>query len=535
MRILMIAALCFSAPAFAVEPDAPEKLISPVDALGIMVQNTIQAKMRMKVGQRVMYDGLLAFYARRRGKPVWIEGGAFINKVEAVRQAVARADEYGLNPNDYAPPADAALMKASAYPDEVIAAAEVDMSVAAVLYATHAQSGRTTPQEIDEDLDPSPEVPTPSAVLQGIMDRDRNLLGYLEGFHPTHPQFLALKEKLSPRAKPAETKIPTLSIYGPELSSGISHPEVEILRTRLRAATPAGARADTFDDGLEASVKAFQRQNGLSADGIVGPNVRQALQPASTGSTPNRKLILANMERWRWVPRNLGERHVRVNLPEFLVRIVENDRATFEERIVIGTPGKKTPIFSNRMRTVVFNPYWNIPASIAEKEILPSVGNDPYALSSLGMEAVVLGKDGKLVPASYSMLANLDPDKIMIRQLPGRGNALGQLKFLFPNKHDVYLHDTPTKYLFDQKVRAFSHGCMRVRNPKKFAEVLLKWSEADVQKTLATGGNNQEIPLEPRIPVHITYFTVWVNETGELQSFRDIYGHDSKVIEALRL
>jgi murein L,D-transpeptidase YcbB/YkuD len=218
-----------------------------------------------------------------------------------------------------------------------------------------------------------------------------------------------------------------------------------------------------------------------------------------------------------------------------MFRIMRGGQVIHEDRIVTGSPKHKTPVFADEMETVVFNPYWNVPKSILVNEIIPAARNNPDYLYRNNMEVVWLGR--RTVDPYMVDWHEVNPDKLTLRQTPGPGNALGEVKFLFPNKHAVYMHDTPTKHLFNRPVRAYSHGCMRVRNPLEFARVLLSeqgWSESRIRNTLASA-QDQHVKLENKVPVYISYFTAWVDKDGKLQSFRDIYGHDSSVRVALKL
>jgi murein L,D-transpeptidase YcbB/YkuD len=530
MRCLIAAALVSAVlPAYAVEPDAPPRLIDASEAFTITLVNTVEQRARAgKPAHKRIYDGIAAYYRQTGGRPVWIADGGFTSAVDGLRKAISRAETFALSPADYSVP-NAIPAANPAYPRDGVAAAEVDVSIAAVLYATHASAGRLTPSDVDPNFDPSPDIPNPTAVLAAARENPDGVQAQLESYHPKHPQFLALLAELNNPGSAIKTQAP-LPAYGPALKLGMTHPDVAVIRQRLRVPVPPGGTADTFDETLSAKLKDYQKEHGWRPDGVVNVMVRQAMQ---VPPPPTRKMLLANIERWRWMPRDLGSTHIRINLPEYLVRIIRNGEETFRERVVIGSTGYQTPIFSNRMRTVVINPYWNIPASIAENEILPLVQRDPGYLSRNGMEALVNGYGGTPVAASEIDWSNVDAADVVLRQVPGPGNSLGELKFLFPNRHNVYLHDTPQKYLFNEVNRPFSHGCMRVRNPRRLAEAVLGWSPERVQEAIAKGGPNQEVPVEPRLPVHVMYFTVWVDADGTVQTFRDVYGHDRKVADAL--
>lgn len=518
----------------AIEPDAPPLLIERPDAVAILIQAELEK--RAASGSSSQFKArlreLLEFYKTRQGAPVWLTEAGWNPKRAQASAAFERAGSFGLNAEDYKAPGEIDL--SGPFPAERLAHAEVEMSLAAVLYAVHAQSGRFVPQDISEYLDPRIDTPSAERVLQGAASSD-DITEHLESFHPQNPQFRALKAELAKivSGSPADVVVP-VPARGPTLKPGDTHPDVAALRQRLGAPKPADGAGDGFyDEVLADVVKAFQSRSGLTPDAVVGPSTRAAF---ATPPAPDRDTLIANMERWRWAARDFGETHVRVNIPEFLVRVIKDERTIFEERIVVGKPENKTPVFSDEMETVVFNPFWNVPGSITTKEILPMVRRNPSYLERNNLQ-VFIGGRRKPVDPYYVDWETINPNQVFIRQPPGADNALGKLKFLFPNKHAVYMHDTPTKHLFNQGSRAFSHGCVRVRNPRNFAEVLLRaqgWTLPRIEKTIASGVGDVNVQLTPKIPVHILYFTLWAREDGSVQRFRDIYGHDARVLEALR-
>jgi len=258
------------------------------------------------------------------------------------------------------------------------------------------------------------------------------------------------------------------------------------------------------------------------------------------GNGGNGQRILLNMERWRWLPDNLGSLYVMVNVPEFTLRVVEDGKVIHTARVVVGKPDKQTPIFSQDMQEIVFNPYWNVPNSIKTEELLPYLaqggglfGGDTSILERHNLHVNYGGHE--VNPASLDW-GGIDIRSVEIFQPPGGDNPLGRVKFVFPNKHDVYMHDTTQKNFFAQSIRAESHGCMRVQNPEQLAALLLKrdqnWSQERVAAALANG-YDQHVKLERRIPVYITYFTAWVNADGSMSTFGDVYGHDARMARAL--
>ncbi|MBN9310711.1 L,D-transpeptidase family protein, partial [Devosia sp.] len=324
---------------------------------------------------------------------------------------------------------------------------------------------------------------------------------------------------------------------GKLLKPGMSDERVTLLRQRLNVPEPdipetAGAEAQvdiTYDAPLVEAVKQFQASLGLNADGAIGPATIAAL---NGGAATTKEDIIANMERWRWEPNEYGDFQVTVNIPEFRLWIVDHGDIAYTTRVVVGRPQNQTPLFNNEIRHVVVNPYWNVPPSIAVNEIKPHLIANPGYLASQNMEML---SGGKVVNASAIDWTQTNINNFHIRQKPGAGNALGQVKFLFPNEHDVYLHDTPSKSLFSRSFRAYSHGCVRVENPMEFADALLKLEPSMNARTLeaAFGDKERWFNLTTRIPVHISYFTLRVDADGTIRSYGDVYGMNERLKELL--
>ncbi|RYG55617.1 MAG: hypothetical protein EON56_05375 [Alphaproteobacteria bacterium] len=242
------------------------------------------------------------------------------------------------------------------------------------------------------------------------------------------------------------------------------------------------------------------------------------------------------MERWRWMPSDLGDFHVFVNIPEFRLWIERNGQPEYTTRVVTGTTKNQTPIFSDNIRHVVVNPYWNVPSSIIKGEIAPAVLRNPGYTDSHNMDLLYNGTPVSPWQVNWSQVSSSN-FPFRVRQRPGAGNSLGQIKFLFPNKHDVYLHDTPSKSLFARSSRAFSHGCVRVENPMEFAGALMV-NEANISRASLEamfGPNERWVNPDTQIPVHLAYFTLRVGADGKIQSYGDVYGHNEKLIAAMGL
>jgi murein L,D-transpeptidase YcbB/YkuD len=280
-------------------------------------------------------------------------------------------------------------------------------------------------------------------------------------------------------------------------------------------------------------VKSFQRRHGLEADGLVGKGTVAALNVPVEERIAE---LTVAMERWRWMPESLGRDHLIINIAGFDLKLVENGKLTDHMAVVVGKPYSRTPVFSDRVRYLEFNPYWNVPTSIAIKEELPKLKTNPAARQAAGFEAVLGDKVYQLTQIDWSQYG---PGNFpfLIRQRPGPNNALGRVKFMFPNQFDVYLHDTPSRSLFGEESRAFSHGCVRLSRPLDLATEVLNgrtagWSRARIDSVVA-GKERTVVNLGTPLPVHITYLTAWVDD-GTPNFRNDIYEQDAKLIAALQ-
>ncbi len=542
--LVAMAAMSGSTVLRAAEPDGPEALIGAKEALIIAVSTRAGDKFG-KTASRAEQKGILDYYAAPDAKLLWVDENGLTSSAKAVMAEIGKADDYGLRASDYDLPRANGLGGGDT---QALADAEIKLSLAALRYARDARGGRIEPVRLDPNLDPTLALPDPLQVMESLAIRS-DAAGYLRSFQPSQPQFEALRKALLAARggnKPDDdiVRVPD----GPALKLGVEDEQVELLRTRLNIETPAAGDAKRFDEAVEEAVKRFQMTHGAVPDGVVGPGTRRLLnRQGQSASNPTRvKQILINMERWRWLPSDLGSFYVAANIPEFMVKVVDDGKPVFTTRIVVGKPDKQTPVFSNEMQEIVFNPYWNVPNSIKVDELMPSIrggGDWFFGGGGGGWDTSVFERNGLRVAIGNREVdpSTLDWSRIDIRSLnvyqpPGPTNVLGTIKFLFPNKHDVYMHDTTQKNLFAKTVRAESHGCMRVQNPDQFAVTLLKrvqgWQASQVASAIATG-EDQHVPLKRKIPVYITYFTLWVNADGSISTFNDIYGHDSRMAAAL--
>ena len=477
------------------------------------------------------------FYDALAGAPFFAGPDGLTALARAVLAELALADDYGLPAAELVPAKLAMDAKSLSEPE--IADTEVRVSLAVLKYARYARGGRIPEpaRQLATYLDRTPQLIEPKTVLQSVAAAS-DVVATLRGFNPQQLSFEALRKAYNEARK---TK--AVTEIGPDFPDGVSirpgQRDAQIARARQILKVEAAAAADgkpadptLHDAPMVAAIKAFQSANGLEpADGIIGNKTRavlNSLQPPST------RKLLANMEQWRWMPADLGATNITVNIPEFAIRMSENNVVVHTERVVTGLVTNQTPIFSDALQTVVLQPDWVLPLSIKVNEALPSLLRGGGMFYSSGLK--VKRGETDVDPHGVNWTAN-NIKNYTFYQPPGETNALGQVKFLFPNKHAVYMHDTPAKQLFDSPVRAFSHGCMRVRNPVRLAELVLAhdkgWDTEKVKQLIEDGPEDNKIPLDAKIPVHVTYFTAAPGEDGKIKSFRDIYGHEERISLAL--
>ncbi|MBD8067284.1 L,D-transpeptidase family protein [Devosia sp. PTR5] len=475
---------------------------------------------------------LYFLYGQRHFEPIWLSKDTsgtitFSPAAEKIIALFRDAASEGLRPDDYLTPA-IDLSKARGGDANAMAALETAFSDATLRYANHLYNGRIVPQSVDVNLDIQPK-PLDEVALLEKLAKSKDPAAILGELEPTHPEFLALKAALAgfdgtgaDRPAPIGT--------GPVLHPGNIDPRVPALRARFEL--PASA-SSVYDDALVQVVQAFQDGQGLEVDGVIGPATIAAL---NGGPATRREDIIANMERWRWMPRDLGKFAVMVNIPEYRLWILRDGKPEYTTRVVVGKASNQTPVFSDNIRHIVVNPYWNVPSSIIRNEVAPAVLRNPGYIDNQNMDLLYNGEAISPWSVNWNMVSPSD-FPFRVRQRPGPGNALGQIKFLFPNKHDVYLHDTPSKSYFQRSTRALSHGCVRVQNPMEFADALMA-NEPNISRASLEamfGSTERWVNPEHQIPVHLTYFTLRVDADGTIHSYGDVYGHNAKLIAALGL
>lgn len=446
---------------------------------------------------------ILAAYEANGNKPFWIDGKGWSEAAKLLVARLERSGEDGLRPTDYALPAFEASDKVS------LAEADIRLSTLAVLYARDARGARIDPRRLSKLITPTLYLPSATEVLSeltAVKDPGAALAAY----NPPHQGYRNLKAKLA-ELRRHQDDAPMVRIPpGPELKLGMRDDRVHLVRARLGLGP---SQEPVFDRSTATAVAEFQKQAGLRANGILSARTIAALGTPVT--TRREQDIVAQMERWRWLPPDLGERHIMVNVPEFQVRVVDHGKVVHQARIIVGKPETATPIFSHKMDHVIVNPSWFVPPSILKKEFLPGLAADPDYAAKRGYVVTRRG------------------NSISVRQPPGERNALGWIKFMFPNEHAVYLHDTPNRRLFAAEKRAFSHGCVRVDNPFLLADQVLgpEWTTERLKRLIGSG--ERMIKLPQPLPIHLVYNTITVDNDGRVTTFDDLYGFHRLVRQAL--
>jgi murein L,D-transpeptidase YcbB/YkuD len=540
---VVLVGIGFGQPAFSQEPTLEVASLNPQRIVIAPARTDLAATIREGLVTRLATARtgaaadearqLYYFYGERYFEPIWLERSAsgqvsFSDKAGAIIELFRTAGREGLRPEDYLT-ADLDPALAGADPAR-LAALETAFSAATLRYATHIHTGRIRPQDVSTLIDVQPKRIDETALLLELARSDDPAAVFAR-LEPQHPEFQALKAALA-RYDDVTASRPAPIADGALIRPGGIDPRLPAIRERL--ALVASLDPTVYDTMTLEAVKQFQRDAGLDPDGVIGPATIAAL---NGGLPTSRADILANMERWRWMPADLGSFNVVVNIPEFRLFINDGGRQTYTTRVVVGTVRNQTPVFSDNIRHIVVNPYWNVPNSIIRGEIAPAVLRNPGYLSGQNMELLYGGSVVSAASVNWGAVAASSSFPFRVRQRPGPGNALGQIKFLFPNKHDVYLHDTPSKALFSRDARAFSHGCVRVENPFEFAEALTA-HEANISRASLEamfGPSERWVNPDRQIPVHLTYFTVRVDQSGNLQSFGDLYGHNERLITLMGL
>ncbi|MGB0507154.1 MAG: L,D-transpeptidase family protein, partial [Pikeienuella sp.] len=543
---ITVPAALLDVPIESVEPLTSEKVALVETALtggrsaNSALHNRFQISQATDNAAHTVYDNAAhTVYAERGYRPLWLGDNLNAGKARRLLRALANASDHGLPVSRYGLSSLEELITAGAAggPEEV-AAAETALTRAFLVYASDLARGVIEPQDIMEESRIERDEIDPARLLRmaALVDDPAAPLALAAPQSALYQRQLELVNELNAIVAAGDWA----AAFEPVRTVLIGHsgPSTASVRARLVALgdLAPGGPDSVFDEAMEAAVLRFQRRHGLNADGVVGKGTQASLNVSAAERLDQ---AVATLERLRWTNRDLGKRHIFVNLADYTVQVVDDGVTLFEERVVIGkTEDHQTPEFSDQMTYLVINPTWTVPRSIATKEILPELQENPAYLGDNNMDLLPYDNSeppNPLMTDWHSYTENTFP--FMVRQQPGEDNALGQVKFMFPNEFDIYLHDTPSRSLFSKQKRAFSHGCVRVRDPLRLAKVLLGPSDVEAEKRLAKPletGEQTRMQLAEPIPVHLTYRTAWVDDSGEFQFRDDVYGRDKRIRAALR-
>ena len=525
---------------------------SPAELVAERIRTRIEAAgivMELRAAGEPVYASLVlpSFYERRLYRPAWSDEHGPTRLTDDLIGALRRADLEGLRSEDYhlaAIEAVLAAVRADAKRGPALAPdrwAELDLLLtdAFLVYGAHLLAGRVNPETLRPEWVSNRRTADIAVVLEAALTSG-NIAGTLASLDPPEVGFRRLREALAHYREVSATGgwpvIPDASLRLGERSSSVA-----ALRERLRLEDDLGPvetqDAELFDEPVEQAVKKFQGRHGLTADGVVSAATRAELNVAVERRVEQLEL---NLERWRWLPKHLGRRHIIVNIAAFELDVVEDEAVVLSMRVVVGRPFNRTPVLSDTMRYLVLNPYWHVPSSIATTELLPKLKRDRSYLARYKL---------RVFPSSRLDAQEVDPATIewstitaarfpyRLRQDPGPLNALGRIKFMFLNKYHIYLHDTPARPLFEETQRDFSHGCIRIQHPIELAVYLLRndprW-DRDALLAALDDAEDRSVPLPEPMPIHLLYWTAWADADGTIQFRRDIHDRDAPLLTALR-
>ncbi|RWM02611.1 MAG: murein L,D-transpeptidase [Mesorhizobium sp.] len=480
---------------------------------------------------------LIAYYSANPDF-IWVSDNALNSRAQDAVRVLGEAASYGLTPADYS--VDIPAAATSATPEErtrELVRFEMALSARVLRYAHDAQSGRVDPNRMTGYYD----FPAKPFDLEGALKtlaHTQEVRTYLESRHPQNPEYQALRVELEALEASEENEI----VVDPKLllKPGESSPELPKLLTLIARnlddemggnygeVLARLGKSEVYEPELVPVIKAVQQREGMKGDGVIGPRTVASLAGASKADRIEK--VKVALEQLRWLPSDLGSPRVFINQPAFTAAYIDSGEEKLKTRVVIGRVTNQTAFFYDQIKQVDFHPYWGVPQSIIVNEMLPRLRSDPGYLDRAGYE--VTDSRGRQIPSSevdWGAYGSKIP--FSVRQQPSEANALGELKILFPNKHAIYMHDTPQKSFFARDMRALSHGCVRLQDPRGMAAAVLGTSVDDIAEKLKHGHSTENVTRV--IPVYVAYFTAWPDMSGKVEYFDDVYGRDSKLMQAL--
>ncbi len=478
----------------------------------------------------------------KAGKPlIWVSEAGITDQARAAMAALAAADVAGLSPEDYAValPSDASDPADPDKPAKELARFELALSAKLLTYIDDTVRGRIDPNKLSGYHD----FKRKSVNLKPVLNMARlspDVGAYIRSRDPDNSQFVAMRDELA-RLRAEDDQAGVVVTIAPDtlLKPGQSNPELanilaaikkqasDAIRMQHGAVLESYAGTPDYTPELVAVVEAFQQEKGLKPDGVIGRATIRALTGHSNAEKIE-KLIVA-MEEIRWLPTDFGPRYVFINQPAYMAYYVNDGHEQLSMRVVVGSKSNQTYFFQDQIETVEFNPYWGVPKSIIVNEMLPKLRQDPSYLDRLGYEVSYNGRTVSSTAVDWNTTHSVD-----VRQPPGGDNALGELKILFPNAHAIYMHDTPSKSFFKRDMRALSHGCVRLAEPRVMAAAVMGTNVGEIAKQIASG-QNRAVQVPQKIPVYVSYFTAWPNKNGVVEYFDDVYGRDAATMRAFKV
>lgn len=531
-------------------PDAGDILEAQLtEAVRIRVEAGLATGQWRVAGRRLHARSALPdVYLRRVFRPVWIRGDGLTPDVGVLLAAVRTSSLQGLEPADYHRAALDSLLDHVG--DDVEGATadrlmqlELLLTDAFLALGSHLLRGRVEPEALDAEWLADWPGADLAVVLLDALEGEGDVGAALAAVRPPQPEYASLVNALARlRSQEADGGWEVVE-RGSTLRLGDRDPRVPAVRRRMAVMDDLPVTADpeadptVFDQALEQGVRRFQGRHGLEADGVVGARTLEAMNVPVEARI---RQILVNLERWRWLPRDLGRRHVRVNIAAYHVDLYEDGLPAMHMRAIVGRPYRQTPVFSDQMRYLVLAPYWHVPPTIAAVDKLPLIKADPGSLAAQRFVLFDAATNGQVDPRTVDWASVTGTEfnrRFRLRQDPGPLNALGRVKFMFPNKYNVYLHDTPTRELFAVAQRDFSSGCIRLERPLELAERLLRhdpqWTPERIRDVIAEG-REHTVPLPEPVPVHLLYFTAFLDGDERIHLRPDVYQRDNRVLRALQ-